>query len=210
MREAAQGCRGCELFKEGTQAVFGEGPARADTMLVGEQPGDVEDLTGEPFVGPAGKLLRQVLANVGLDVESLYLTNAVKHFHWKAAGKRRLHQKPQMRHIKACHPWLEAEVARIEPSLIVCLGASAAASVFGKAVTIRDLRGRFVASPLCENTLVTVHPSSILRAPDTESRQEALAAFENDFEKVLRFVARKPVAKGHRAASSDNRRSSNA
>jgi uracil-DNA glycosylase len=176
---AAGRCRGCELYQYATQTVFGQGPRRARIMLVGEQPGDAEDLAGSPFVGPAGKLLRQALAAAEIDPEEIYMTNAVKHFRFSALsarGKRRIHKRPEAVHINACRPWLEAEVRTLKPDVIVCLGAVAARSVFGRAVSISGERGAFRSSALSDRTLVTLHPSAVLRMPKPADRH---AAFEN-------------------------------
>lgn len=168
LREAAQGCRGCALYRNATQAVFGEGPATARAVLVGEQPGDQEDGTGRPFVGPAGQLLDRALRDAGLDRRALYLTNAVKHFKWEPRGQRRLHRKPAAHEIRACRPWLEAELALLRPRVLVCLGVTAATAVFGRPVRLKDIRGLFSASPLAAATFVTTHPSALLRLRDRQ------------------------------------------
>lgn len=168
LREAAQGCRGCALYRNATQAVFGEGPATARAVLVGEQPGDQEDGTGRPFVGPAGQLLDRALRDAGLDRRALYLTNAVKHFKWEPRGQRRLHRKPAAHEIRACRPWLEAELALLRPRVLVCLGVTAATAVFGRPVRLKDVRGLFSASPLAAATFVTTHPSALLRLRDRQ------------------------------------------
>lgn len=184
LSQASQGCQGCELYREGTQTVFGEGRRSARFVLIGEQPGDEEDRTGHPFVGAAGRLLDQALAEAGIDRADCYVTNAVKHFHWEPKGKRRLHKKPTVRHVVACHPWLEAEIAALKPEAIVCLGATAARAVFSRPVTIVSHRGQFHVSPLGPRTLVTVHPSAILRTPDREARHAALAGLVADLKRL--------------------------
>src|SRR5690348_5690779 len=166
LREAVQGCRGCDLYRNATQAVFGEGARRAEVMLVGEQPGDKEDLAGHPFVGPAGQLLDRALEEAGIDRAQTYVTNAVKHFKWQARGKRRIHQKPSWSESVACHPWLEAELDVVEPRVVVCLGATAAQSLLGKDFRVTQHRGELLDSDLAEHMTATVHPSSILRQRD--------------------------------------------
>ena len=188
LRRDAADCRNCELWKRATQTVFGEGPSRARVMLVGEQPGDEEDLSGRPFVGPAGRLLDQALVEAGLDRAQLYVTNAVKHFKWVAKGKRRLHEKPRLSEIEACHPWMEGEVAALKPQLIVCLGATAAQAVISRAFRVTRDRGTFVDSPLGP-AFATVHPSSILRARDDETRRAERAHFVADLRKVAERLA---------------------
>src|SRR6266566_9299446 len=163
-------CRGCPLWARATQAVRGEGSPKARIMLVGEQPGDQEDLTGKPFVGPAGRVLDEALAKAGIDRKEVYVTNAVKHFSWEPRGKRRLHKKPRYSEIKACRPWLDAEIAVVKPVVIVCLGATAAQALLGKDFSILRRRGEFVKSALAPYVMATVHPSSILRAMDNDSR----------------------------------------
>jgi uracil-DNA glycosylase len=185
LRDAAQGCRGCDLYRNATQAVFGEGAARAEVMLVGEQPGDKEDLAGRPFVGPAGQLLDRALEDAGIDRAQTYVTNAVKHFKWQARGKRRIHQKPTWSEQMACRPWLEAELAAVKPRVLVCLGATAAQSLLGRDFRVTRHRGELLDSQLAEHVTSTIHPSAILRQEDEESRQAELAAFVDD----LRVVA---------------------
>jgi uracil-DNA glycosylase family protein len=180
LREAAAGCHACELWRLGTQTVFGEGPAPAPLMLVGEQPGDREDVEGHPFVGPAGAVLDRALADAGLPRAEVYVTNAVKHFRWEQRGKRRLHQKPGPEHVAACRPWLEAEVDVVRPALMVLLGATAAQGVLGPSFRVLRDRGRFFPSPFGVTVMATVHPSSILRAPDPEARERAYADFATD------------------------------
>ena len=180
LREAAAGCRACDLWKDATQTVFGEGSQRARMMLVGEQPGDHEDIEGKPFVGPAGRLLDRAFEEVGIDRRSVYLTNAVKHFRWTRRGKRRLHEKPNAQQIRACRPWLESEIAVVKPRILVLLGATAAQSVMGPSFRVSRQRGEVLASPLGVPVLATVHPSSILRATDGASRNAAMASFVAD------------------------------
>jgi uracil-DNA glycosylase len=180
LRDAAKGCRGCALWRTGTQTVFGEGRVRSRLLLVGGQPGDKEDLAGRPFVGPAGRLLDEALDEAGIDRKDVYVTNAVKHFKWIARGKRRIHQKPNWSEIAACAPWLEAEVAVVEPDVLVCLGATAAQALLGRSVRVTRDRGRPLESRLAPLAFATVHPSSILRAPDDETRQRERALFVDD------------------------------
>jgi len=184
MREAAQDCRACDLYKRGTQTVFGEGPRKADVMLVGEQPGDAEDVAGRPFVGPAGRLLDNALEEAGVDRAHVYVTNVVKHFKWEPRGKRRIHAKPNGGEIAACRPWLDAEIALVKPRVLVALGATAAQALFGRTFKVTADRGRFVDSPLAPRVLATVHPSSILRAQDDESRHLEMRRFVEDLKKV--------------------------
>ena len=188
LREAAARCRACDLYKRGTQTVFGEGPARAQVMLVGEQPGDAEDIAGQPFVGPAGKLLDRALEEAGIDRRQVYLTNVVKHFKWEPRGKRRIHAKPNGAEIAACRPWLETEIALVKPRVLVCLGATAAQALLGRAFKVSQRRGEFVESPLAPRVTATVHPSSILRAPDDESRREEMQRFVADLKRVAAQV----------------------
>jgi uracil-DNA glycosylase len=180
LREAARGCTACPLHLTGTQTVFGEGLRRAEVLLVGEQPGDREDLEGRPFVGPAGRLLDEALAEAGIDRRAAYLTNAVKHFKWEPRGKRRIHQKPNASEIAACRPWLEAELAVVTPGVLVCLGATAAQAVLGRGVRVTRDRGRPLETTLAPVAFATVHPSSILRAPDAEARRREHALFVDD------------------------------
>jgi uracil-DNA glycosylase len=184
LRSAAQTCRACELWAGATQAVFGEGTTPADAMLVGEQPGDREDLEGTPFVGPAGKLLDRGLADAGIDPGRVYVTNVVKHFRYRARGKRRIHQKPDAVHVAACRPWLDAELALVRPRVLVCLGATAAQALVGRDVRVTRDHGRPLESPLAEHVIATVHPSSLLRAPDEAARREAYAGFVADLRAV--------------------------
>jgi DNA polymerase len=191
VRKAAADCQACDLYARATQTVFGEGPSTADVMLVGEQPGDVEDLAGHPFVGPAGKLLDRALAAAGVDRRRVYVTNVVKHFKWEPRGKRRIHAKPNGAEIAACRPWLEAEIALVQPRVLVCLGATAAQALLGKAFRVSADRGRFVASALAPRVLATVHPSSILRARDDETRHADMDRFVADLARVARELSRK-------------------
>jgi DNA polymerase len=187
---AAQGCRACPLWRLGTQTVFGEGPLDARVVLVGEQPGDREDLAGRPFVGPAGKLLDRALAEAGLPRERVYLTNAVKHFKWKPSGKRRLHERPSVDEARACQPWLLAELRLLSPEAVVCLGATAARSLLGPRVKVTQARGKAIPAAFDFAPLVfaTVHPSSLLRAPSDAERRAAFAAFVADLREVAHAV----------------------
>ena len=184
VREAAKHCRACHLHAPATQTVFGEGPARAAVMMVGEQPGDAEDLVGHPFVGPAGKLLDRALEEAGIDRKLVYLTNVVKHFKFEPRGKRRIHAKPNSAEIAACRPWLETEIALVKPRVLVCLGATAAQALLGNQFKVSRQRGTFVPSPLAPRVTATVHPSSILRARDDESRRAEMRQFVNDLKRV--------------------------
>jgi uracil-DNA glycosylase family protein len=172
LREAAAGCKACPLWKTGTQTVFGEGSPKAEVMFVGEQPGDQEDRDGKPFVGPAGRLLDKAMEEAGIDRSAAYVTNVVKHFKWKAQGKRRIHQKPSWSEIAACFPWLEAELAVVKPRVLVCLGATAAQALLGRQFRVTQLRGEPVESDLAPVVIATVHPSSILRADDRDAELE--------------------------------------
>ncbi len=184
LREAGAGCRACDLYKTGTQTVFGEGAEHARVMFVGEQPGDREDIEGKPFVGPAGRVLDEALSKVGIDRRHVYITNAVKHFKWKPQGKRRLHQKPNAVEINACRPWLEAEIAVVKPKFLVLLGATAAQALLGRDFRVTLQRGQFIERPGLPLTMATVHPSSILRAPDDESRELEMRAFVQDLKRL--------------------------
>lgn len=188
VREVAKGCKACDLYKRGTQTVFGGGPSRADVMMVGEQPGDAEDLAGHPFVGPAGKLLDRALEQAGIDRARVYVTNVVKHFKWEPRGKRRIHAKPNAKEIGACKPWLDTEIALVRPRVIVCLGATAAQALLGRGFKVTQQRGTFVESPLAPLVTATVHPSSILRAPDEDSRRQEMSEFVTDLKKVKRAM----------------------
>jgi uracil-DNA glycosylase len=180
LREAAATCQACDLWKSGTQTVFGEGTSRADVMLVGEQPGDREDIEGAPFVGPAGRMLDKALVDADIERRGVYLTNVVKHFKWEPRGKRRIHKKPNMQQISACRPWLDAELRAVHPRAVVCLGATAAQALIGRSFKVSTQRGELVESPLAEIVTATVHPSSILRAPDDEARRIAYKEFVRD------------------------------
>jgi DNA polymerase len=188
LREVARGCRACPLWKTGTQTVFGEGRRTAKVVFVGEQPGNDEDLQGRPFVGPAGKLLDQALVEAGIDRDEVYVTNVVKHFKWEPKGKRRIHKKPNAREIAACRPWLDAELDLIKPEVLVCLGATAAQALLGREFRVSEQRGQFVDSPLAPHVMATVHPSSILRAPDDETRRAERKRFVDDLKKLAKAI----------------------
>jgi DNA polymerase len=190
LKDAAADCKACDLWKTGTQTVFGEGTRRSAVMFVGEQPGNEEDLTGHPFVGPAGKLLDQALEEAGIDRSKVYVTNVVKHFKWEPRGKRRIHKKPNAREIAACHPWLEAEIALVKPKVIVALGATAAQTLLGRQFRVTQQRGEFIESTLAPYIMATVHPSSILRAPDDETRRLEYRRFVDDLKKLARVINR--------------------
>jgi uracil-DNA glycosylase family protein len=185
LRVAVRGCRDCDLWRSATQAVFGEGPAEAKVMLVGEQPGDAEDREGRPFVGPAGRLLDDALEAAGIDRRGVYVTNAVKHFKWEPRGKRRLHSKPNGTEVRACRPWLDAELLSVRPAILVCLGSTAARALLGGQFRVTAERGRWLSSRLASSVLATVHPSSILRERDDDRRHDAFERFVAD----LRVVA---------------------
>jgi uracil-DNA glycosylase len=187
LKEAAAGCTACPLHETGTQTVFGEGTSKAEVLFVGEQPGDQEDLQGKPFVGPAGKLLDKALEEVSIDRSQVYVTNVVKHFKWRARGKRRIHQKPNWSEVAACRPWLEAELEVVEPRVLVCLGATAAQALLGRDFRVSRQRGEPVDSDLAEHVLATVHPSSVLRA-DEDRRELEYRAFVDDLRTVARLV----------------------
>ncbi len=184
LRDAATECTACHLYRNATQTVFGEGPERARIMLVGEQPGDAEDLAGHPFVGPAGKLLDRCLVEAGIDRRQTYVTNVVKHFKWVPRGPRRIHSKPGAVEIEACFPWLEAEISVVKPQIVVALGATAAQALFGKAFRVTRDRGRLVPFALAPCALATVHPSALLRAPDEETRRREIERFIQDLRQV--------------------------
>ena len=184
LKTAARGCRACHLWRRATQTVFGEGAAAAEVMLVGEQPGSDEDLAGHPFVGPAGRILDDALEQAGIDRARTYVTNVVKHFKWEPRGKRRIHAKPKAGEINACRPWLDAEIGVLRPKIIVCLGATAARVLLGNSFRVSVDRGRFAPSGLGPLVTATVHPSSILREPDSGARRQAMQAFVRDLKKV--------------------------
>ena len=188
-RAAARDCKGCDLWKRGTQTVFGEGDRKAQLMLVGEQPGDAEDLSGRPFVGPAGKLLDRALADAGIERSAVYVTNVVKHFKWEPRGKRRIHKKPSAAEVAACRPWLDTEMALVKPGAIVCLGATAAQALLGRAFKVTVHRGELIPSTLAPVVIATVHPSSILRAPDDETRRLEMERFTDDLRSVARALS---------------------
>ena len=188
LQEAARGCRACPLWKTGTQTVFGDGSRTAKVVFVGEQPGNDEDLAGKPFVGPAGKLLDKALVEAKIDRDEVYVTNVVKHFKWEPKGKRRIHKKPNAREILACRPWLDAELAVLQPEVLVCLGATAAQALLGRDFRVSQKRGEFVESPLANHVIATVHPSSILRAPDDETRRAEMKRFIEDLKKVATVI----------------------
>jgi uracil-DNA glycosylase family protein len=188
LQVAAAGCTACPLWKTGTQTVFGEGSPHAKVVFVGEQPGNDEDLAGKPFVGPAGKLLDKCLVEAGIARDEVYVTNAVKHFKWEPSGKRRLHKKPNSREIAACRPWLEAELAVLKPEVVVALGATAAQTLLGKDFRVTQRRGELIDSPLARFVMATVHPSSILRAPDEAKRHEERARFVEDLKKAAEVI----------------------
>jgi uracil-DNA glycosylase len=191
LRAAAKKCKACPLWRTGTQTVFGEGPAHARIIFVGEQPGDKEDLEGKPFVGPAGRMLDRALQEVGVDRSETYVTNAVKHFKWEPAGKRRLHKKPNSREIAACRPWLLSEIESLQPELIVCLGVTAAQSVLQRTVKIGEERGRLSPSTFgSAQVLVTVHPSSLLRIQDEGDKEAAWKAFVRDLRPLVKSNSR--------------------
>lgn len=188
LQEAASFCTGCDLYKQATQTVFGEGAGHAEIVLVGEQPGDQEDRAGHPFVGPAGKILDKALAEAGIARHDVYVTNAVKHFKWEPQGKRRKHKKPSAAEIAACRPWLEAEVKVLGPRLIVCLGVTAAQSVFGELVRLNEIRGKSWSTAMGSNVFVTVHPSAILRHPEAAQRAEEYRRFVQDLRRIGKFL----------------------
>jgi DNA polymerase len=190
LKKAAADCRACDLWKLGTQTVFGEGRRRTALLFVGEQPGNEEDLTGKPFVGPAGKLLDQALEEAGIDRSQVYVTNVVKHFKWEPRGKRRIHKKPNAQEIAACRPWLEAEIALINPRVIVALGATAAQALLGPKFRVTKQRGQFIESTFAPYVMATVHPSSILRAPDDETRRLEYRRFLNNLKHLAGVISK--------------------
>jgi uracil-DNA glycosylase family protein len=189
LKEAAAGCTACPLHERGTQTVFGEGRVRSRVMLIGEQPGDQEDLKGRPFVGPAGQLLDWSLEKAGIDRTQAYVTNVVKHFKWVPRGKRRIHSKPSSMEIKACLPWLEAELEVIQPEVIVLLGATAAQALLGGAFRVTRERGNFIRSNLAPHVMATVHPSSLLRIEEDAERKEAIREFVRELRKVAAVLS---------------------
>jgi uracil-DNA glycosylase len=189
VHNASRECTACHLYKRATQTVFGEGPEGPPVMLVGEQPGDYEDVAGKPFIGPAGKIMDQALEEAGIDRRKVYVTNVVKHFKWGPRGKRRIHQKPNAREIAACRPWLEAELRLVKPKLLVCLGATASQAVFGPSFRVIRERGKVLSSKLAPRVLATVHPSSLLRQPDEESRQREYRRFVADLRAALKAAS---------------------
>jgi uracil-DNA glycosylase len=196
LQNAARTCKACDLWRNATQTVFGEGPAPARVMFVGEQPGDAEDKAGHPFVGPAGRLLDEVLREVGIDRSEVYVTNVVKHFKWAAAhrGKRRIHKKPRQSEIEACRPWLDAELQVVKPEVLVCLGASAAQALLGRDFRVTRDRGTLVNSSLAPHVMATAHPASILRAPDREAREQQRREFVRDLKKVADLIKHRRAA----------------
>jgi DNA polymerase len=188
LRDAVRACRACDLYEGATQAVMGEGARRAEVMLVGEQPGDREDIEGHPFVGPAGRVLDQGLEQAGIGRDDAYITNVVKHFRYKARGRRRIHQTPDSWQVNACLPWLEAEIAVVQPEALVCLGATAAQALLGPHVRIGRDRGRLMDSDLAQLVTITTHPSAILRAEDEADRQAAMQLFVDDLKRVARWL----------------------
>ena len=191
LKEIAKGCTACDLYKRGTQTVFGSGPKKAQVVFVGEQPGNEEDLAGEPFVGPAGKLLDKALLAAGIDRSETYVTNIVKHFNWEPRGKRRIHKKPNALEIAACRPWFEAEVARLKPEVVICLGATAAQALLGRSFKVTQQRGKAIGgTPWAPVVIATVHPSSILRAPDDEARHEEMRKFIDDLKQIAKLLPR--------------------
>jgi DNA polymerase len=192
VRDAAAACKACDLWKRGTQTVFGEGRTTARVMFVGEQPGDQEDVAGRPFVGPAGRELDKALEEAGIDRAEVYVTNVVKHFKWEPRGKRRIHQKPTATEIAACRPWLETEIALVKPQAIVCLGATAAQALLGKSFKVSKQRGDLVESSLAPIVTATVHPSAILRAPDDDARREERRRFTADLRRVAGYLRKPP------------------
>jgi DNA polymerase len=188
LQDAAVSCTGCDLYQRATQTVFGEGSHHAIIIFVGEQPGDQEDQAGHPFIGPAGKILDKALAEAGISRENIYVTNAVKHFKWEPQGKRRKHKKPSAAEIAACRPWLETEAQVVKPRVVVCLGVTAAQSVFGKTVRLSELRGKAWSTPIASNVFVTVHPSAILRHPEAAQREEEYHRFVEDLRRIKQFL----------------------
>ena len=197
LKTVAAECQACDLWRTGTQTVFGEGETSSTVMFVGEQPGSSEDLQGRPFVGPAGSLLDRALGEAGIDREKVYVTNVVKHFKWEPRGKKRIHKKPNAAEITACRPWLQAEIDVIKPRVIICLGSTAAQALIGPKFRVSTQRATFVQSPLAPFVTATVHPSSILRAPSDERRHEEMARFTSDLKKILKAIE-EPAAAARR------------
>ena len=189
LRDEVQRCHGCDLYRYATQAVFGEGPRSARIVLIGEQPGDEEDRQGHPFVGPSGRLLNKALEEAGIQRSDVYVTNAVKHFKFEERGKRRIHKKPRVSEVKACHPWLEAEISLLKPQVIVCLGATAAQALLGPKFRLTKERGKFVEHPWGPRVTATIHPSVVLRAPDAEQRDQEYREFVDDLKRVRNMLA---------------------
>jgi len=194
LREAARVCQACDLWKRGTQTVFGEGGPQARVMFVGEQPGDKEDLTGRPFVGPAGVLLDKMLVEAGIDRGEVYVTNVVKHFKWEPRGKRRIHKKPNSLQIAACRPWLDAEIESVKPRVVVLLGATAAQAIMGGNFKVTQRRGELIPAKIAPFVMATVHPSSILRAPDDETRHREIRRFTAEMKKIAKVLAEQRLA----------------
>jgi uracil-DNA glycosylase family protein len=207
LKRAAKDCEGCDLFRAATQTVFGKGPAQAALMFVGEQPGDQEDKAGEPFVGPAGKLFVTCLDEAGIDRDAIYVTNAVKHFKWESRGKRRLHEKPNLKEVNACHPWLDAEIKAISPQLIVCLGATAAQAILGPHFRVTKSRGMIQNVAGYPPNVATVHPSSILRARTSEEREKQKKDFVVDLIAVAKAIAKLESTGGASSKSRPRRQS---
>ena len=198
LRQAAKNCKACDLWRTGTQTVFGDGAAHPKIMFVGEQPGNQEDLESKPFVGPAGKLLDSALEEAGIDRSKTYVTNAVKHFKWEPRGKRRIHKKPNAAEIAACRPWLDAELSVLKPQVIVCLGATAAQALLGRDFRVTQHRGQLMKSSLAPFIMATVHPSSILRAPDEETRHAEMQRFIQDLKQLANFARRQHFHRGRK------------
>jgi uracil-DNA glycosylase family protein len=188
---ASHGCRGCDLYKTATQVVFGAGPKGARVMFVGEQPGDQEDRQGQPFVGPAGAVLDKALEDAGIPRDQVYVTNAVKHFKWEPRGKRRIHKKPRASEVRACRPWLEAEIRAVKPDVVVCLGATASQSVLGSHFKLMQQRGQVLPGAIAEYVVATIHPSSVLRAPDSDGRRAAFEMLATDLKVVAKLLRRR-------------------
>lgn len=190
LRKAASGCRGCELFRNGTRTVFGQGPANASLLLVGEQPGHQEELAGAPFVGPAGRMLERALEQAAIPRSEVFVTNAVKHFRFEQRGKRRIHKKPGLVHVRACTPWLQAEIEAVEPRIVVTLGATAGQALLGAAFRVTQQRGRLLTGPeWAPRVVATIHPSALLRIPDRAAARKELAAFVHDLAEARRLAA---------------------